>query len=224
LSGLSAERSNGQELEDEDLTLLEFDLELVPDLWCAEEVLCRQHTEITVCLCELLVVLKDLRVHGITGEVGLADLAILGLEVLASLGEVEWLHVETGSLVHLTTVTEGIRTERLREAAVWLTHQTLEEFEHRAREVKLFGLLLDALEVELILHHELCKVTDDFRCWGDLDNVTKQIIGLLVGLLRLCPLSAKTKLGGLEDEIRELSSWYLMFINILNDVLVMVRQ
>ena len=130
LAGLVAKRADGEKLEDEHLALLQLDLELLADLGAVEEVLGRQHGQVAELVGELLEVLVDLGVHGVRGDVALGAAAELLLELLADGVEVEGLEVETGALVHLAALAEGLGAKRLGEAAVRLAHETLEELEH----------------------------------------------------------------------------------------------
>ena len=214
LARLLRERADGQQLQDQHLAPLELDRELLADLWLAQEVSRRQHAEIAVLDHELAVVLEHLRVHGVAGHVAVADLAEAIAQLPLDLVEVHGLQRQTGSPVELASSAQRLRPERLREAAVRLAHEPLEEFEHRAGEVELCRLFQNVVVAEFVRHHELCQVADDLGCRRDLDDVAEQLVGLLVRFLCLGPALAEPQLGGLEDEVRQLATRDLVLVHL----------
>lgn len=215
LASVLAERTDSEELQDEDLALLELDVELLANLRLGEEVSGWQDGQVTVLHLELLVVLKDLGVHDVGCDVALRNgTTVLLSQILLDLGEVNGLEEQTRALVKLAATTESIRAERLGESSVWLAHETLEEFQNRAREVELRGTSLDILSGKLVRDHELGKITHNLGGRGDLDNITKQVVGMLVGLLGLEPLGAQTKLRSLEHHVGELTTRDLVLVNL----------
>ena len=213
-TGLLGQRTDSKELKDQHLTLLELDVELLADLRTRQEVACGQDGQIAVLCSELLVVLEDLGVHDGGCNVALSSITPLGLEVGLDLGNVNGVEVQARALVHLPAVTEGLRAERLGETAVGLTHQTLEELQHRGWEVELVSLAQHIVVGELVGNHELGQVTDNLGGRCDLDDVTEQVVGLLVRLLGLCPLLTETLLRGLEDKVGELTTGNLVLVDL----------
>jgi hypothetical protein len=59
----------------------------------------------------------------------------------------------------------------------------------------------------------LGQVAYHFRSGCDLDDIAKEIIGLLVGLLGLRPLRTETLLRGLEDQVGQLATRNLVLID-----------
>jgi hypothetical protein len=59
----------------------------------------------------------------------------------------------------------------------------------------------------------LGQITNDLRSWSDLDDIAEEIVGLLVGLLGLCPLCAKSLLRSLEDQVGELATRNLVLVD-----------
>lgn len=214
LAGVLGERTDSKELENEDLALLELDVELLADLGPGQEVLGRKDGEITVLGHELFVVLEDLGIHDVAGDIALGGAAELASELLADLGEVDRLEEETGAGVELATATESLGTERLGETTVGLAHHTLEELEDGAGEVELASAGQDIILVQLVGNHELSQVTNDLGGRGDLDNVTEEVVGLLVGLLGLEPLGAEAELRSLEHHVGELTARNLVLVNL----------
>lgn len=213
-TSLLAQRTDGKKLKNEDLALLEFHVELFSNLRSRKEVTSWHNRQVAKLGCDLLVVLKDLGVHNVRGNVALGDgrtelLAHLALD----LDKVNGLEVETRTLLQLPASAKGVCAERLGEATVGLAHQTFEEFKHRAREVKLRGTSLDVLGRQLVGHHELGKITNNLGGGGNLDNVAKQVVGMLIGLLGLKPLGSETKLRSLEHHIGQLTTRNLVLVN-----------
>jgi len=100
------------------------------------------------------------------------------------------------------------------KATVRLSHQALEELENRGGEVELGSLAEELVVRKVVGDHELGQVTDDLGGRCDLDDVAEEVVGLLVGLLGLSPLCAKTLLRGLEDEVGELTTRDLMLVDL----------
>lgn len=73
---------------------------------------------------------------------------------------------------------------------------------------------MHVVEAELVRNHELSQVADDLRGWSNLDDVAEEIIGGLVGLLGLSPLSTKTQLRSLEHHIGQLTTWNFVLVNL----------
>lgn len=215
LAGVLGEGTDSKELEDKNLALLELNVELLTNLRAREEVPSGQDGKIAVLLDKLLVVLKDLGVHDVRGNIALSDggTILLG-EIALGLGEVDGVEVQTRSLVELASATEGIRSQRLGEAAVGLTHHTLKELQNGAGEVELRSTSLDVLGGQLVGDHELGKITDHLRSGGDLDNVAKKVVGVLIGLLGLKPLRSQTKLRSLEHHVGQLTTRNLVLVNL----------
>jgi len=109
LARLVGQRANGQQLQDQDLAALELDVELLSDQGRGQEEARRQHAEVAVLARELLVVLEHLGVHDVAGDIGFGDAAETLVEILAHLGEVDWVEVEAWSLVHLAAAAESVR-------------------------------------------------------------------------------------------------------------------
>jgi hypothetical protein len=215
LAGILTKRTDGEKLQDKDLALLEFDIELFTNLGLAEEVSGWEDRQIAVLLLELLEVLKNLGVHDVGSNVALGHrCAVLLGQILLDLGEVDRLEEQARTLVKLATATQSIRAKRLGESSVWLAHHTLKELQNRAREVKFRGASLDILSGELVRDHELGKVTNHLGGWGDLDNVAKQVVGMLIGFLGLEPLGAKAKLGSLEHHVGKLATGNFVLVDL----------
>lgn len=215
LTSVLAQRSNSKELEDQNLALFELNAELLTNFRLGKEIASRQHRQVSVLRNKLAVVLIDLGVHDVRGNVALSDGAgVLLDELLLDLGKVNGVQEETGALVELAASTKSIGAERLGESAVRLAHQTLKELQDRAGEVELASTGLDGVGVKAVGDHELGKITNNLGGGGDLDNVTKEIVGLLVSLLGLKPLRSKTKLGGLEHHVGELTTGDLVLVNL----------
>ncbi len=73
--------------------------------------------------------------------------------------------------------------EWFRKAAHRLTNITLQELDDRAGEGQLGGPGNRVLFGQLILNHELSEVANHFRRWRHLDNISQDLIGILVLLL-----------------------------------------
>ena len=214
LAGGVGQGADGQQLEDEHFPLLQLDVELLVDLRRGQEEARRQHRQVAVPGHEGPVVGEDLGVHGVARHVALGDAPVLLRELRARVREVERLQREAGPFVELAAATQGAAAQRLREPAVRLAHQPLEELEHRLGKVELLGLVDDVLLAQLVGDHELREVADDLGRGRDLDDVAEQVVGLLVGLLGRGPLGAEPQLRGLEDEVGELAPRDLVLVDL----------
>lgn len=217
LTSVLGERSNGKQLQDQHLTLLQLNVELLANLGTGQEVPGGQDGQVTVLLHEFAVVLEDPGVHGVTGHIALGSGSKLLLEISLDLGKVQGLQEETRALVELATVTQGPGAQRLRESTIWLTHETLEEFKDRAGEVQLASAGDDIVGGQLVGHHKLGEITDHLGSGSDLDYIAQQIIGSLISLLRLGPLLTQTQLAGLEDEIGQLTTRDFVLIDLFSN-------
>lgn len=173
LAGLLGERSDGKQLQDKHLTLLQLDVELLANLGTGQEEASGQDGQITVLLHELAVVLEDLGVHGVTGHVALSGSSELLLDLGLDLGQVERLQVQTGALFELAAVTQGSGAQRLRESTVGLAHETLQELQNGGGEVELGRASNDIVGGQLVGDHELSKVTNNLGSGSDLDDVAQ---------------------------------------------------
>ncbi len=215
LTSVLAQRTDSKELQNQDLALLQLDVELLTNLGLGKEEAGGEDREVTVLLNELAVVLKDLGVHDMRGNVALSDGDVVLLtQVLLDLSKVDRVEVKARALVKLATSAQGISSERLGESAVWLTHQALKEFQDGAREVELAGTSLDSLGVKTVGDHELGEITNNLGSRSDLDNVAKEIVGLLIGLLGLKPLGAETELRSLEHHVGELATGDFVLVDL----------
>lgn len=214
LASLLGQRSDGKELENKYLALLQLDGELLANVRAGEEELGGKHGEIAVLGDELPVFLKHLGVHGVRGNVALGGTAPLGLDVGLDLGQVKRSEVQAGTGVEPAAVAESAGAEGFGEAAVGLAHETLEELEDGAGEVELSGTGNDIVGGQLVGDHELSKITNDLGGWSDLDDITEEVVGLLVRLLGRRPLGSETKLVGLEDEVGELATGDLVLVDL----------
>jgi len=78
----------------------------------------------------------------------------------------------------------------------------------------MLGLGSHVVLAQAVRHHELCKITHHLRCRRHLDDVAKKVVGFLVRLLSLRPLLAQTLLLRLEDQICELTTRDLVFVDL----------
>lgn len=215
LASLVGQGTNSEEFEDEGLALLNLDVELLVDLGLAEEVLCGEDGKVAILLNKLLVVREHLGVHVVRSNVALRNCAVLGLDVLLDLGQVDGRKRLAGALGELAALAaEGLGAERLGESAVGLAHETLKEVEDGAGEVEGLGLLNDVVVGKLVRDHELGEISDDLGGRGNLDDIAKEVVGLGVSLLGLGPLGAEAELRGLEDEVGQLTTWDLVDVNL----------
>lgn len=215
LAGVLREGTDSKELQNEDLALLELDVELLANLRSGEEVSSRKNGKITVLLDELLVVLKDLGIHDVRGDIAFGD---GGTELLAELaldlGEVDGVEEQTGALIELASATESVGAQRLGESTEGLAHHTLEELENGAGEIQLRGTSLDILRRQAVGNHELGKVTDDLGGGGNFDNIAKEVVGVLIRLLGLKPLGSETQLRSLEHHVGQLTTRNLVLVHL----------
>ncbi|KAI6766708.1 hypothetical protein HG531_011930 [Fusarium graminearum] len=152
LSSVLGQRANSKKLENQDLALLKFNVELLANLGTRQEVSSGQHGKITVLLDKLLIVLKYLG--------------------------------------------------------------TLKELQNGTGEIELRSLRLDIFGGKTIGDHELSKITNNLGSWGNLDDVTEKLVGMLIGLLGLEPLGSKTQLRRLKHHVGQLTTRNLVLVHL----------
>jgi hypothetical protein len=89
LTSLLREGTDSKQLKDKDLSLLNLDTKLLTNLRTGQEVLSRENRKVSVLGAEVLVVLEDLGVHDVSGDVALGGKSVLLLEFGLDLSKVK---------------------------------------------------------------------------------------------------------------------------------------
>ena len=210
-------------LDEEVLAGLDVDADLLVDVHGAEEVASGDVGDGAVLLLVGHVVVEDARIEGVGDDISVLDavLAVLLLELGLGSLEVVGRKLGAGTAGHallavgkLLALEDGL-TGLLREAPrLGNTEVALEVLDDGGGEVELAGTLEDVLLGELVLDHEVGEVADDLGGRSDLDDVTAELVGLLVGLLDLRPLAGETELVGLVHEVGVLTAGHLVGVDI----------
>ena len=190
LTGLFRKRTNGEQLENKDLTLLKLNVELLANLRPGQKVAGRKNRKVTELLNELLVVLEDLGVHGVAGHIVFSGASKLLPDVVLDLDEVQGLQEKTRTLVKLAALAKCLGAQRLGETAVGLAHKTFQELKDGTREIQLCCTVDNVLRCQFVGDNELGKITNDLGSRRDLDDIAEEIVGNFISLLGLGPLLA----------------------------------
>jgi Sec7-like guanine-nucleotide exchange factor len=89
LTSLLREGTDSKQLKDKDLSLLNLDTKLLTNLRTGQEVLSRENRKVSVLGAEVFVVLEDLGVHDVSGDVALGGKSVLLLEFGLDLSKVK---------------------------------------------------------------------------------------------------------------------------------------
>jgi len=160
---------------------------------------------------------------------------MLLLQFASQLVKVDRRHALAGSTIDRGLAAQDLRPKRFGESVGRLANFSLHKLHDAARKGQVLGAVHQRLSVQLVLHHELGQVADNFgrRCdlevynlqtgqktnnfiqyTTNLDNISQRLIGLLVGALDVGKFLAQAQRKGLELQVGVLAAGDFVLVNV----------
>ncbi|MES2681944.1 MAG: hypothetical protein V4650_00355 [Pseudomonadota bacterium] len=201
--------------DDQRLAGIDVDADLLVLGQAIEEAGGRQRTHVPIGLLVLDIILVDLGIHEVAGEIGIAQLhAQIGFGPGALGFEIDSGQACTGALGECRFATQNLGLQRQRPALRRQAEFAAKQLHHRFREVDHERRVCHLGGGQALRHHEQRQVAHHLAAGCDFHDVAEQTVHVRIGLADLAPAVGEAHAARLFSQIGVLAAGHLVTIDI----------